>query len=221
MNRIRVRIVAVLAVLAAGLVPALVAATPAPALSNPALPWLTLNRTIPSQPWAGSTTKAFDLEGSAYLPFDHTLWVVNDQGDAAYEIDPANGKLLHTISQASFAAAKPLGASAPLAGMSRADSFASAAYDLINDKLYIFSGNCCGVAPFDPAVFRLSRNASGVFAVDSYQPLPEGTNAAASGVVLGGALTSARVRRSVRTTTRRTPSVRTSRSPAPGPRSTA
>ncbi len=188
MKRIRVRLVAVLVVIVSGLAPAVIVPTPATALSDPTIPWLTLNRTITSQPWGGSTTKAFDLEGSAYLHFDHTLWVVDDQRDAAYEIDPVTGKLLHSITQASFAGAKPFGGTAPLAGTSRADSFSSVAYDLINDTLYIFSGNCCGVAPFDPAVFRLTRNASGVFTVDSYQPLPEGTDASAAGVVLGGKL---------------------------------
>ena len=83
MKRIRVRLVAVVAVIVSGLAPAVIAPTPAPALSNPNIPWLTLNRTITSQPWGGSTTKAFDLEGSAYLQFDHTLWVVDDQGDDA------------------------------------------------------------------------------------------------------------------------------------------
>lgn len=107
MLRTRSRIIVLAAAITASLVPALATATSAPALSSPTVPWLTLDRTITSQPWAGSTTKAFDLEGSAYLPFDHTMWVVDDQGDAAFEIDPATGKLLHTISQSAFAAAPP------------------------------------------------------------------------------------------------------------------
>ena len=45
----------------------------AQALSNPAIPQLTLDRTITSQPWLGSTgsaTKALDLEGAAYVPLE-------------------------------------------------------------------------------------------------------------------------------------------------------
>jgi PKD repeat protein len=187
MGKTQQRVLAVLCALTAGLVPAIVADTPAPALVNPALPWLTLNRTISTQPFLGSTTRAFDLEGSAYLPFDQTLWLVDDQADAAYEINPTTGKLLHTIPQAAFAAALPLGGGAP-AGADRADAFLSMAYDVVSDSLYVFSGNCCGVAPFHPTVFRLKRSAGGGFHVESYQPLPEGTDAAAAGVRPGGAL---------------------------------
>ena len=187
MRRVRTRLLALVCALSAGLVPALVASNDAPALSNPTLPWLTLNHTIGSQPWAGSTTKAFDLEGSAYLPFDGRLWLVDDQADSAYEIDPTTGKLLHTIPKAAFAAALPVGGGAP-AGATRSDAFLSVAYDVVTDSMYVFSGNCCGVAPFEPTAFRLKRNPAGTFFVESYQALPEGTDAAAAGVVPGGSL---------------------------------
>ena len=186
MGRARSRILAALCVVTVGFIPALVADTNAPALSNPSIPWLTLNHTIGSQPWVGGATKAFDLEGSTYLPFDHTLWLVDDQADAAYEINPTTGKLLHTIPRAAFAAALPLGGGAP-AGVARADAFLSMAYDVFSDTIYVFSGNCCGVAPFQPTAFRLKRVA-GTFQVESYQALPEGTDAAAASVRTGTGL---------------------------------
>ena len=187
MRRFRTRLLAIICALSAGLVPALVAEAPADALSNPTVPWLSLNRTIHSQPWPGSTTRAFDLEGSAYLPYDQTLWLVDDQADAAYEINPTTGQLLRTIPQTAFAAAHPVGGGT-VAGAGRTDAFLSMAYDVASDSLYVFSGNCCGVAPFQPAAFRLKRDANGKFQVESFQALPEGTNAAAAGVRPGGGL---------------------------------
>ncbi|MEO6469164.1 MAG: PKD domain-containing protein [Acidimicrobiia bacterium] len=187
MRRFRTRLLAIICALSAGLVPALVVDGSATALSNPTIPWLRLTRTIPSQPWAGSTVKAFDLEGSAYLPWDQTLWVVDDQADSAFEINPTTGKLLRTIPQTAFAAARPVGGGVA-AGAARADAFLSMAYDVGSDTLYVFSGNCCGVAPFQPTAFRLKRDVAGKFQVESYQPLPEGTNAAAAGVRPGGGL---------------------------------
>ncbi len=187
MGTTRSRLLALICVLSTGLGPVLTSAAPASALSNPNLPWLTLSRTISSQPWPGSAIKAFDLEGSTYLPFDQTMWIVDDQADSASEINPTTGKLLRTISQTTFAAATPVGGAAP-AGAARADAFLSVAYDLSTDSLYVFSGNCCGVAPYQPTVFRLKRDASAKFQVESYQALPEGSDAAAAGVRPGTGL---------------------------------
>ena len=45
----------------------------------------------------------------------------------------------------------------------------------------MFSGACCGTAgPFFPTAFRLHRDANQKFKVDSYQPLPEGTDPVAA-----------------------------------------
>ena len=41
-------------------------------------------------------------------------------------------------------------------------------------------GTAAPVAPFDPTAFRLKRDAGGNFRVESYQPLPEGTDAVAA-----------------------------------------
>ena len=187
MSKFRVRVLAIVCGLGVGLVPALALDTSAPALSNPTLPYLTLNRTISSQPWSGSATRAFDLDGATYLPYDGSFWIVDDGGNRAYEVDRVTGQLRRTIAQAAFATALPLGGGAA-AGVGRADAFQSAAYDVFTDSLYIFSANCCGVAPFQPTAFRLKRDGAGKFQVESYQALPEGTNPAAAGYRYGTGL---------------------------------
>ncbi|MGZ6927277.1 MAG: PKD domain-containing protein [Acidimicrobiia bacterium] len=190
MSGIRHRIVAAFGVLALGLggvvgVGALDAA-PAAALSNPASPWLTLQRTIGSQPWGGGGTSAFDIEGMAYLPFDNQLVVADDSADRLYFVDHTTGALLRTIPQSAFSSALPLGATGPAAGVGRADAFRAVIYDPNADTLYVFSGNCCGATgPYEPTAFRLKRDASNAFQVESYQPLPEGTDAVAGAILPG------------------------------------
>lgn len=187
MRRRRFRLLTVCVAMAVGLIPAVMAESPAPALVNPSIPWLTLNRTISSQPWAASATFAGDLGGAAYSPFDASLWVVDAKADAAYELNATTGALRRTLALAAFATAPKYGGG-PAAGAARADNFQSVAMDVAKDTLYVFSGNCCGVAPFYPTVFRLTRDGANKFQVDSYQPLPEGTDPAAASVVLGGPL---------------------------------
>jgi hypothetical protein len=48
------------------------------------------------------------------------------------------------------------------------------AYDASTDSLYVFSGKCCDTSVL-PTAFRLSR-VSGHFQLDSYQPLPTGSD---------------------------------------------
>ena len=177
----RTRFLAGLAAAVLALGAGLTAVTPAAALSNPTIPWLTLDHTISSQPWAGSTTKAFDLEGSALMPFENTVVVADDSGDRLYEINRTTGALLDVIPQSAYAAALPVGGAGAAAGAARADAFRGVAYDVLTGNLYVFSGACCGTAgPFFPTAFRLHRDASQKFKVDSYQPLPEGTDPVAA-----------------------------------------
>jgi len=162
---------------------------PAGALSNPVAPWLTLDRTIGSQPWAGGGISAFDIEGIAYLPLENQIVVADDSSDRIYFVDHATGALVRTIPQSAFSGALPLGAASPTAGIGRADAFRAVIYDPSADSLYVFSGNCCGaVGPYQPTAFRLKRDASNAFQVESYQPLPEGTDAVAGGVLPGHGL---------------------------------
>ena len=176
----KTRLVAGIAAVALALGSGLVAAAPASALSNPTIPWLTLDHTISSQPWPGSSTKAFDLEGMALMPFENMVIVADDSGDRVYVLDRTTGALLDTIPQSAFAAAPPVGGGA-VAGAARADAFRGVAYDIVSGDLYVFSGACCGtVGPYFPTAFRLHRDASQKFKVLSYQPLPEGTDPVAA-----------------------------------------
>lgn len=180
MRDIHRRLVASFAIVATAAAATLVGVVPSSALSNPTIPWLTKTRVISSQPWAGSTAKAFDLEGAAYLPFDDLLMVADDSGDRLFAVNRTSGALVRTLTQADFAAALPVGGVGAPAGVSRADAFRAVAYDIFADSVYVFSGNCCTTAPFDPTAFRLKRDTTGNFRVESYQPLPEGTDAVAA-----------------------------------------
>jgi len=139
----KTRLLASIAAVALTLGSGLVAAAPASGLSNPAIPWLTLDHTISSQPWPGSSTKAFDLEGMALMPFESMVIVADDSGDRVYVLDRTTGALLDTIPQSAFAAAPPVGGGA-VAGAARADAFRGVAYDIVSGDLYVFSGACCG-----------------------------------------------------------------------------
>lgn len=188
MTRTHRRVLATIATLAMAIGTTTIGATSAPALTNPAIPWLRLDHTITSQPWAGGTTKASDLEGSAFLPFDDQFVIADDQGKRVYFVDRSTGALVRTVAQSAFTAALPLGGGAP-ADLNRSDAFRGVAYDVFSDSIYVFSGNCCGlVGPFEPTVFRLKRDPTSQFQVESYQALPEGTDALAASVRRGTGL---------------------------------
>ena len=190
------------------IVPALVVAvlgalvtigTPASALSNPPVPVLTLSRTISSQPWLGSTgaaNSAAVTKGSAYVVSDNSLWVADNSGKRIYEIDPSTGVWKRRIDAISFEGIAQLGSGGTvLSDNTRTDDFESLAYDATNDVLYVFSGNCCtklgqvpAQPPFNPTVFRLVRDLSGAFQVESFQPLPEGQDTTGAGWRPGGGL---------------------------------
>ncbi len=138
-------------------------------------PGVRLSRTIAAAPFRGSSTSARDDEGSAYVPGDGSLWLTDDTADRVYEVDAVNGRLRRTVATSAFTAAPALSGGAQ-AGASRADDLGSAAYDPSTDSLYVFSGSCCGTAPFQPTAFRLKRDGGGAFQVESWQPLPEGTD---------------------------------------------
>jgi hypothetical protein len=134
---------------------------------------LRLDRRIRTTPFAGSNVSMRDGEGSAYVPGDHSLWLADDNGRAVYEVNAATGALRRTIGRAAFESAPRLGGG-PVAGPDRARDFESMAYDRSHDVLYVFSGPCCS-ASVEPTAFRLRRS-SGRFRVESYQPLPDGSN---------------------------------------------
>jgi PKD repeat protein len=137
-------------------------------------PSLTLARTIQTTPFAGSSVSMRDHEGSAYVASDNSSWLVDDNANAIYEINPVTGALKRTISRAAFNSAPRFGGGSQ-AGTNRTDDFESMAYDQTNNHLYVFSGPCC-VSSNLPTAFRLTRNSSGVFQVESHQPLASGAN---------------------------------------------
>ena len=126
----------------------------------------------------GSSVSIKDGEGTADVPRDHSLWLVDDNGRAIHEVDPSTGAHKRTIGRAAFEAAPRFGGG-PAAGPSRSGDLESAAYDLTQDQLLVFSGPCC-VSSNLPTAFRLTRDGSGVFQVESYQPLISGSNHTAS-----------------------------------------
>ena len=135
---------------------------------------LSLDRIIPTSPFVGSTTIAGDNEDIAYVASDDAFWIADDNVDAIYEVDRRTGALLTEISQSSFMAAAQLNVGG-LAPQSRSEDLEALAYDATADLLYAFSGSTNAL----PTVYRLARDASHHFGVESWQPLPsEWTGAA-------------------------------------------
>jgi hypothetical protein len=167
MIRIRTRVVAAVlgALLGVGSAGTLVA-TPAGALPTTSQPQLVLDRLIRTSPFVGSSVSVRDNEGSAYVARDDSLWMVDDNSNSAYEIDRATGALRRRISEPSFANAPRLGVGT-LATSSRDGDLEAVAYDATADVLYMESGSTGG----SPTMFRLVRDGSGAFQVESWQPL--------------------------------------------------
>ena len=141
---------------------------------------LELDRTIRTTPFVGSTLVMKDIEGTAYVPQDDSLWLSDDNGRALFEIDPTTGALKRKIGRVKFEAATQLGGG-PVAGTWRTRDFESVAYDEATDSLYVFSGPCC-TASVLPTAFRLKRSGkNGTFKVESYQPLAAGANYTGAG----------------------------------------
>ena len=153
-------------------------------LPMPASPGLALSRYYTTAPFKGTNPaiRAFDLEGSTYVPKDDALWVSDDNGDRVFEVDATNSTVRRAIDRTDFSNALPVGGVGSPAGLSRSDDFESTVYDPVHDVLYQFSGNCCSSTPnttqppYDPTIYRLTRDSGGRFQVESYRPLPEGTD---------------------------------------------
>lgn len=154
-----------------------------------ATPALTLNRTIRTTPFAGTSSSMRDGEGSAFVPNDpshpnidgtDSLWLAEDNGRAVWEINPTTGALKSSIHDATWQATKQYNATAdtgtgPTAGSTRDPDIESMAYDAVHDTLYTFSGKCC-TSSVQPTAYRLVRGSDHTFHPDSYQPLPGGSD---------------------------------------------
>ena len=136
------------------------------ALPTTTQPTLVLDHLIRTSPFVGSSVSVRDNEGSAYVPSDDALWMVDDNGNSAYEIDRVTGALRRRITESAFASAPRLGVGTA-AGSGRDGDLESLAYDANADVLYAQSGSTGG----SPTMFRLARDGSHHFQVESWQPL--------------------------------------------------
>jgi hypothetical protein len=155
-----------------------VAPTPAGALPDTSTPALQLARVIHTTPFTGSTTSMRDNEATAYVAADDALWLADDNGNRAYEVDRATGALRRVINGAEFEAAPLHGGGAP-AGPDRVGDLEALAYDAAADILYIFSAGCCDASSL-PTAFRLTRGGDHAFHVESYQPVASSAVTAAA-----------------------------------------
>ena len=107
----RIGMVAVLIALTSPLVGVSVAY----ALPNTTAPSLTLNRTIRTTPFVGTSSLTRDGEGSAFVPNDpahpnigdtDSLWLAEDNGRAVWEINPYTGALKSSIHDSTWQSTK-------------------------------------------------------------------------------------------------------------------
>ena len=172
MKRVRTRLGAALAAMTLGASALVVMGGPAHAVSNPPTPQLTFSTLIPSHPWPrGSLTgvNANDVEGLVSVPGDNSIWVLDDNRDRIYEIDPTTtptgGLKSQTLAFAFQSTATQVGSgqlcsdpaqldpsitgdTAAFECLSRTDDFESIVYNPgtnpgVDDVLYVTSGGCC------------------------------------------------------------------------------
>ncbi len=136
----------------------------------PTTPNLTLHHTLQASPFVGSSVSAEDNEGSAYVPRDDSLWLVDDDAQSIYEVNATTGALKRTIDDSVLSGVRQLGGTAS-AGTSRSEDLESLAYDEVNDVLYAFSGTCCS-SSVRSAAYRFTR-AAGRLEVESFQALDD------------------------------------------------
>jgi hypothetical protein len=167
--------------LAAGVAAVVVIALTAPTTAvGAASPSLSLSSVIHTNPFAGTSVRMHDGEGSAYVARDDSLWLADDNAGQVYEVNRATGALKKVISNSEFNAAPRLGGGGT-AGSNRSGDLESMAYDPVRDQLYAFSGKCCDSSAL-PTAFRLTRGGDNKFHVESYQPLPSGSDFTAAGL---------------------------------------
>jgi PKD repeat protein len=162
------------AVLAAAVIFLAVPAFPALGSLPASDPELDLVRTIMTSPFVGTSVSVKDNEGGTFVASDNSVWMVDDNGRSVFEVDRTTGAFKSSIGRAALESAPRFGGG-QVAGSSRVADLESMAYDAANDALYVFSGPCCTSSVL-PTAFRLLRDGGGIFQVDSYQPLPSGSD---------------------------------------------
>jgi hypothetical protein len=119
-----------------------------------------------------------DLEGSAYVPRDNSVWLADDDLRAIYEVDARTGALKRRIAGDRLAELRPIGGG-PRAGRSRTEEINALSYDQMRDTLFAFAGHCCLTGEVRSTAFRLTRTADGL-KPESYRPLPGGVQVEAA-----------------------------------------
>lgn len=161
-----------------------VAAAPVQGLATTGPPTLTVRRLIQTTPFVDSSWSMQDSEGSAYVPRDRALWLVDDLGRRIFVVDPRTGVLKRTIGSRVLRSARRFGG-VDRAGPARARDMEAVAYDAARDRLYVFSGDDCWpsarrcLRQGRPAVFRFDRR-NGRLRLHSFQPLPARSDATAA-----------------------------------------
>lgn len=145
--------------------------TPTASATFPPTAAVTFDHALRTRPFLGSDVASSDMEGSAYVPRDNSLWLADDDGRSLYEVNPRTGALKRRIGGIRLADVEELGGG-PRAGKSRTQEIQALAYDPTSDTLYAFSGTCCP-PDINSTAFRLTRRA-GRLRLDSFQALPPG-----------------------------------------------
>jgi hypothetical protein len=140
-----------------------------PATSSPGLE---LAKVVRTSPFAGSHRSVLDNEGSAYVPRDRALWIVDDDGKKLLAVDTRSGHLRRSLDKHDLAGVREKGGR-HRAGQNRVGDLEAVAYDRKQDQLFVFSGSSSLNAK--PAAFRLERK-RGKLRLDSYQSLPLGSD---------------------------------------------
>ncbi len=163
--------------------------TTAGALPTTTTPKFTLNHIIRTTPFTGTSSSMRDNEGSAFVPNDpahpniggtDSMWLVEDNGKAIWEINPYTGQLKSSVQSATWQATKQYNAgtdsgTGASAGSNRDPDLEAGAYDASTDTLYVFNGKCCTSSVL-PTAYRLKRGADHTFHPESWQPLPSGSD---------------------------------------------
>jgi hypothetical protein len=145
---------------------------------------LLVQRIIRTTPFVHSTVSMQDNEGSAYVGRDHALWLVDDNGQRIYIVNPRTGALKRVIGARTLSDVRRYRGT-QRAGAARRRDLESVAYDAARDRMYVFGGNDCKPSRDNckyrsqPTAFRFDR-ISGRLRPHSFQPLGPGSDPTAA-----------------------------------------
>ena len=145
-----------------------------PTAVGAATPSLSFSSVIHTNPFAGTSTRMHDGEGSAYVARDDSLWLADDNSSSVFEVNRATGALKRVISGSQFEGAPGSAAAAGRPGsIGRATSRHGVRprqrrpVRVLREVLHLL-----GAADRLPP----RRGSDHNFRVESYQPLPSGSD---------------------------------------------